>query len=116
MKYEHQLLAVARWTARIVGILLLLLIVVFAVGEGVHPVRMFESLSVALLTIALLTMIVGQIAAWELEGIGGGLILGSYILFAVLNHGVPLNVVFGPWLLTGLIYLGCGWRRARTTI
>jgi len=55
----------------------------------------------------MLTMIVGQIAAWKLEVVGGLLILGSYALFAVVNHGISLNVVFGPWLLTGVLYLGC---------
>jgi len=96
---------VARWTARIVGTLILALILALAIGEGVHPVQMFESLRVGLLTVAMLTMIVGQIAAWKLEFVGGSLILGSYILFAVVIHGVPFNIVFGPWLLTGLLYL-----------
>jgi hypothetical protein len=106
-------LTTARWTARVVGALLLLLIAVFAIGEGVHPVRMFESLRVGLLTVTMLTMIVGQIAAWKWEGIGGLLILGSYVLFAVVNHSIPFNIVFGPWLLTGLLYLGCGWMKYR---
>jgi len=39
-------------------------------------------------------------------------ILGTAILalvVAIVNHGVPLNVVFGPVLVTGLLYLGCWW-------
>lgn len=113
MLYKGSVLAAAKWSARVVGTGILALIVILAIGEGVHPVRMFESLRVGLLTVAMLTMIVGQIAAWKWEGIGGGLILGSYVLFAVVNHGIPFNLVFGPWLLTGLIYLACGWRRTR---
>jgi hypothetical protein len=109
------LMTTARWTARVVGTPILALILALAIGDGVHPVRMFESLRVGLLTVTMLTMIVGQIAAWKWEGIGGGLILGNYVLFAVVNRSISLNIVFGPWLLTGLLYLGCGWRRAKTS-
>jgi hypothetical protein len=74
---------------------------------------MFQSLPVALGTVTLLTMLIGQIAAWKWEGVGGGLIVGSFALFAVVNHGVPMNIVFAPWLLTGLLYLGCGWLKSK---
>jgi hypothetical protein len=104
-----RLLTVVRWTARVLGTLILLLIAMFAIGQGVHPARMFQPLGVAILTVALLTMIVGQLVAWKWEGVGGGLIVGSFALFSIVNHGVPLNIVFGPWLLTGLLYLGCWW-------
>ncbi len=113
MKPERQILVAARWTARVVGTLILALILALAIGEGVHPARMFESLRVGLLTVAMLTMIAGQISAWKWEVGGGLLILGSYVLFAVVNQGVPLNAVFGPWLLTGLLYLGCGWLKGQ---
>jgi hypothetical protein len=93
--------------------LILALILALAIGEGVHPVRMFESVPAALLTVALLTMIVGQIAAWKREGIGSVLILGSFVLFAVVGHGIAINLVFCPWLLTGLLYLACGWMRGK---
>ena len=112
MKYERQIVTVARWTARILGTLLLLLIAVFTIGEGV-PNPLHGLLRENLLTVAMLTMIVGQIAAWKWERIGGLLILGGYILFAVVNHGVQFNVVFGPWLLTGLLYLACGLMKSK---
>ena len=50
------------------------------------------------------------IVAWRLAGVGGLLILGGPPFFAVVNHGVQINLVFGPMLGVGLIYLGCGWR------
>ncbi len=104
---------IARWTARILGAGILLLIAILAIGEGVHPPRMFESLGVATLTVALLMMLVGQVVAWRWEGIGGGLIVGSFALFSVVNRGVSLNIVFAPWLLTGLLYLACWWMKGR---
>jgi len=99
------------WTARVVGTAILALIAAIAIGEGVHPARLFETLPVALLTVAMLTMVVGLVVAWKWERIGGVLILGGLAFFAVVNHGVRLNLVFGPMLAVGLLYLGCGWRR-----
>jgi hypothetical protein len=100
-----------RWSPRIIGVLLLLVIAQIAIGEGV-PNPLHGSLPENLLTLAFAAMIVGQIAAWKWEGVGGLLILGSYILFAVVNHGIPMNIVFAPWLLTGLLYVACWWWKA----
>lgn len=106
---EHLVVTVVRWTARAIGIALLGLIAAFAIGEGVpNPLR--GSLPANMLTVALLTMLVGQIVAWKWECTGSLLILGGFALFAIVNHGVPLNVIFGPWLVTGLLYLVCWWR------
>jgi hypothetical protein len=107
------MLTVIRWTARIIGIALLVLIAQFAIGEGVpNPLR--GSAPENLLAIGFLAMIIGQIVAWKWEGIGGLSIFGGFVLFAIVNHGVPLNVVFGPWLVTGLLYLLCWWRTPTT--
>jgi hypothetical protein len=110
---ERRIIAVVRWTARIIGIAILGLITAFAVGEGVpNPLR--GSLPENMLTVALLTMIFGQLLAWKWEGIGGILIVGGFALFAIVNHGVPLNVVFAPWLVTELLYLICWWRMPKS--
>jgi len=101
-----------RWTARIIGTLLLLLIAVFAIGEGL-PNPLILSPREILLFAAIAMMLVGLIVAWKWEGIGGLLILGGYIFFAVVNHGAPFNIVFGPWLLTGLLYLACGLMKSK---
>jgi hypothetical protein len=106
---ERQILTVARWTARLVGTAILALIAALAIGEGVHPARLFETLPVTLLTIAMLTMLVGIVVAWKWERIGGILILSGLAFFAIVNHGVKLSLVFGPMLAVGLLYLGCGW-------
>ena len=106
---ERLILTMLRWTARVVGIALLILIATFAVGEGVpNPLAM--SVLENLLTIGILTMLVGQLLAWKWEGLGGLLIVGGFALFAIVNHGISFNIVFGPWLATGLMYLICWWR------
>ena len=108
--HERQILAVARWTARVVGTAILALIVALAVGEGV-PNPLALPIREQLLSIALVTMIVGLIVAWKWERIGGPLILGGFAFFAIVNHGVRLNLVFGPMFVVGLIYLACGWMK-----
>jgi hypothetical protein len=114
MRFSSQhFIAVLRCTARAMGIALLGLIAAIAIGEGT-PNPLEFSLRENLPIIALLTMIIGQIVAWKWEGLGSLLILGGFVLFAILSHGVPLNnFVFGPWLMTGLLYLVCWWRRPK---
>ena len=109
---KSKLLTVARWTARVVGTVILALIVTIAVGEGL-PNPLNQPLVVNLLSVAMLAMVVGLAVAWKWEGVGGILILGGWAFFAIVNHGLKLNVVFVPMLAVGLLYLGCGWWKAR---
>jgi hypothetical protein len=113
--FKVSAVVVARWIARILGTLILLLVTTLAIGGGFHPTRMFESLGVATLTVALLTMLAGQMIAWRWEGVGGSLIVGSFALFSIMNHGFRINIVFGPWLLSGVLYLACWWLSTNAT-
>jgi hypothetical protein len=61
----------------------------------------------------MLTIMVGLAVARKWECLGGMLILSGLAFFAIVNHGVKLNVVFGPMLAVGLMYVGYGWWRAR---
>ena len=74
----------------------------FASPECARPASRRESTSAAILT-----MMVGLVVAWKWEGIGGVLILGGFAFLSIVNHRISINIVFGPWLLTGLIYLAC---------
>lgn len=101
-----------RCAARAMSTAVLLLILAFAIGEEVpNPVTL--SLQENLLFAAMLTMMTGLVVAWKREGTGGLLILGGWAFFAVVNQGIPLNVVFGPILLAGLLFLLCWWRTRR---
>ena len=104
--------AMLRWTARGIGTLIILLIAVLAVGEGV-PNPLHQPTVVNLSFVALLVMLAGQVTAWWREGTGGALVLGGMAAFAVANHGVKLNAVFAPMLVTGVFYLLCGWLARR---
>ena len=109
MNRERQILAILRWSARVVGTAILALIVTIAVGEGL-PNPFVLSPRELLLFAAMLMMVVGLVVAWKWERIGGVLILGGLAFFAIVNHGLQLNLVFGPMLAVGLIFLGGGWK------
>lgn len=105
--------AAGRWTARTVGIPLFVLLVILTLGDGVsNPLA--ASRRENLFCIVALTMLFGLLLAWKWEGVGGLLILGGLALFAAAHEPFLLNIVFTPWLVTGLLYLACwaGTRRA----
>lgn len=104
--------AILRWTARVIGALIVLLIAALAVGEGV-PNPLHQPTVVNFSFVALLVMLTGQVTAWWRERTGGALVLGGMAAFAVANHGVKINVIFAPMLLTGVLYLFCGWSARR---
>ena len=114
---ERRIVTVARWTARVIGVAILGIFAVLALGECVpNPHPLPTSLRESLLGMGILAMLIGQVVAWKWEGIGSLLILGGFALFATVNPGIRLNqslVVVGAWLVTGLLYLVCGWRAAK---
>ena len=64
---ERQVTTVARWTARILGTAILLLIIAIAVGEGL-PNPFTQPLNVNLLFAAMFTMILGLVLAGNGNG------------------------------------------------
>jgi len=110
----HSVAFALRWLARLLGTAILVLIAAIAIGEGL-PNPFAQPLDVNLLFAAMLTMMIGMIVAWKWEGIGGLLILGGFAFFAVVNHGIRFNIVFGAMLGAGVLYLGCGWLRCWNT-
>jgi hypothetical protein len=109
---ERLVVTILRWTARTVGAAILILIAILAIGDvgqgGPNPLH--GSWRENLLGVALWTMVLGQIVAWKWEGIGSLLILGAFVLFATVNRPFRFNIVYGTWLLLGLLYLTCWWR------
>ena len=88
---------ILRWTARILGTLFVLLILVFAFGEGVpHPSML--TLRDRLMFLALGVMLTGLVLAWKRAGMGGLLALAGYLLFVAI--GGPRTVV-SPFMAAG---------------
>ena len=108
MKTSQLLFAILRWTARVIGGLVVLLIVGFAIGEGMpNPIHQPAVVNISFL--ALTIMSAGQVIAWWKEGLGGLLVLAGLAGFAMANHGIRMNAVFAPMILTGAIYVFCWW-------
>lgn len=95
---------ILRWFARILAGLLILILLAFFVGEGIpNPVHL--SHRELLLFIAFLVMISGLLFGWRKEGISSLLVLGGFVFFVVINHGIRLNFIFATIPLTGILFL-----------
>jgi hypothetical protein len=109
---ERWFVVISRWTSRAIGIPLFVLLVLLTLGDGV-PNPLTASRREILFATIVLTMLFGLVLAWKWEGVGGLLILGGLVLFATANEAFLLNIVFAPWLITGLLYLVCWAGRPR---
>jgi hypothetical protein len=94
--------AVLRWTARITGALLVGLVLLFAIGEGVHP-RDFDLVTGSMM-LTFLVCHVGMVVLWRWELAGGmmsvmgmtGFYTIEYISSGKLPGGWVLPVCFLP--------------------
>jgi hypothetical protein len=102
-----RLLAVAcRWTARILGTFLVLIIVLIAIGEGL-PNPFTQPISVQVGFLALALVIIGILGGWRWELAGGTLSLVGWSLFvvAVMHPPRGLNWFVGALALPGVLYV-----------
>jgi len=103
-----------RWTARLLGAGMLVMMAAFAVGEGLpNPLTRPPTVMIELL--AMLAMWLGLLAGLRWEGMGAALVLCGYACFCAVEWQAP-NIHF-PWgllLLAGLLYLFCWWSTRRT--
>lgn len=102
---EHWVSVVSRWIARAVSIPLLGLVIILAFGDGV-PNPLTASPREKLFGAAVLMMLFGLVLGWKWKGLGGLLILGGIVPFAVADTFL-LPIVLAPWLVLGASYLVC---------
>jgi len=101
------------WIPRVMGTLLFLMLIVFAIGEGV-PNPMKQPLVVRIEMIAMFIMWLGLIIAWKSELIGGMLVLLGYTCFCVVEWQAPsIKFPFGLFLFVGLLYMLSWWSRKK---
>lgn len=98
----------ARWAGRILDVLLVVLFIVFAVGEGLPSASQIVSLE-KLGFVAVGIMLVGAVAAWRWDGLGGLLMLIGYGIFAFLNGKLVVGL-FTLFVLAGVLHLYVWWR------
>ena len=106
-----------RWVARVLSALLILVMLIFFVGEGLGPP---SSASVPLSTADIVQLVlatielIGLALAWRWEALGGSMTLIAFIIQGIIN---PRTFLF-PLLmipLTAILFLSC-WRLGRSLI
>ena len=98
--------AACRWTARILGTLLVLTIVIIAIGEGM-PNPFAQPMTVQVGFLALALVMIGILGGWRWELAGGTLSLFGWSLFvvAVMHPPRGLNWFVGALALPGVLYV-----------
>ena len=106
MNTPRLLAAVCRWTARIIGTLLVLLVVIIAIGEGM-PNPLTQPMTVQVGFLALALIMIGILGGWRWELAGGTISLVGWGLFlvAVTHPARGLNWFVNALALPGLLYV-----------
>ncbi len=100
-------LLIFRWSARITGLLLVCMVVIFAIGEGL-PKLFPQPPSVVTEFIAMFLMLVGFLAGWRWEVAGGFLAISGFAIFSVtemIASGKPPHGALLLFVVPGVLYL-----------
>lgn len=103
MNTPKLLTTACRWTARVTGTLLVLLIVIIGIGEGMpNPFTQPPAVQVGFLALALL--MIGILAGWRWEFAGGVISLAGWCLFLA---SVKCRLTCFVWALAlpGVLYV-----------
>jgi len=97
------------WTARVLGTLVVLLFLVFLIGEG-PPHPSILTVPEKLMFAATGLMLLGLIMAWRWAGFGGTLALLGYLLFGILAG--MRSAIMSPFAaggVSGILHLAGWW-------
>src|SRR5208283_2338092 len=102
-----------RWTARVLSVLLIGLILAILLGEGFNPLNLkgIEPLQMFLF----FTTCIGMVVAWRWELLGGSISVAAMALFLAVEFGVtsrlPNGLTFYLMLVPGILFLLSGFLR-----
>jgi len=100
----------ARWVARIVGLSLVGFVSVFAVAHRLDPTTLTGT-ELAMMG-AWLVALIGMLALWCWEFLGGALVVAAVAAFYLINFvasgRLPGGPIFALHFLPGLLALACG--------
>jgi hypothetical protein len=105
------IVVVARWTARVLGLLGFLFVLMFVLAEGFPPFWQ-QPPAVQVELAAMVTMLVGLLLGWKSELWGALLIVAGWLVFLIAEHGWP-PMPFTCFLLAAVLYAASWWNRAR---
>ena len=97
-----------RWSARILSIFVVGILLVFAFGEGLN-LSHFTARELLLFVFFPLGFFVGMVVAWWREGLGGGITVGSlaafYLVDRLLSSSFPRGWAFVALAVPGFLFL-----------
>ena len=104
-------MVVVRWMARIGGLLIVGLILFFLIGEGFDPTKL-NGMELAM-SAALATALLGMVALWRWECVGGAFAVGGMLAFYFINLAAsgrfPGGFVFPLFFVPGILALARWW-------
>ncbi len=110
-------LSALRWSARVLSILAIGILLLFAFGEGLN-LSQFTARELLLFVFFPLGVCLGMIVAWRWEGLGGGITVASLAAFYLVNRlsssGFPRGYAFVAFAAPGFMFLLC-WLWTRLT-
>jgi hypothetical protein len=115
-KRQRTLTLVIRWSARVLSIASLGLVLLFLVGEGLNPKTLTEWLGFFFFPVGIC---VGMTLAWLREGLGGSITIGSlllcYAIHLVSTGTFPSGkskLCISQLLFVSFVQLGCDFMLA----
>jgi hypothetical protein len=102
--------AITRWTARLLAVLLVGVVIVIFVGQGFNPLRLTRTEAVQMVFFG--TTCAGMLIGWRWEVLGGALATMGIALFFATEYSLtgrfPHGFMFHLMLLPGVLFLVSG--------
>jgi hypothetical protein len=106
-----------RWSARVLSILAVGVVLLFAFGEGLN-LSHFTAPQLVLFAFFPIGVCLGMALAWRWEGLGGGIAVASlaafYLVDRLTSSSFPRGFAFVALAAPGFLFLLC-WLWARST-
>lgn len=111
-------LCALRWSARVLSILAVGIVLLFAFGEGLN-LSQFTTRELVLFAFFPLGVCLGMVVAWWREGLGGGITMACLAAFYLVNRlsssSFPRGLAFVALAAPGFLFLVCWlWTRLTT--
>jgi hypothetical protein len=100
-------LSVLRWSARVLSILVIGVVLLFAFGEGLN-LSHFSVRELILFAFFPVGVCLGMALAWRWEGLGGGIIIASlasfYLVHRLTSSAFPRGLAFVAMAAPGFLF------------
>jgi hypothetical protein len=117
MTNQLVLLSALRWSARVLSILAVGVVLLFAFGEGLN-LSHFTARDLVLFVFFPIGVCLGMALAWRWEGLGGGITIASlaafYLADRLMSSSFPRGFAFVAIASPGFLFLLCWlWTRSK---